>query len=227
MNRMQSLLTVSVAVQAFSLATPICATPVNYNVTGSMDTMNTIAATVDPVLSPSPWPTFSGIWTIDTSAPSITGTFGDFVPYSTAIDLGLFGSAVVNQPAQIYLFNLGTVTYTPDPTLLTGGTLTVGEPMTCPVVDNLILNAQTSSGSLQFDTVNGGASACTGNINICNAHAVHFAAKPDLERFYLTLTFSPNFATFTGTAVGADLGGAMAGSTKTGNTWYCYSFSGS
>jgi hypothetical protein len=46
-----------------------------------------------------------------------------------------------------------------------------------------------------------------------------------LERFYLTLTFSPDFNSFTGTAVGADVGGPITLG-NTGNTWYSYSFSG-
>ena len=132
---------------------------------------------------------------------------------------------MIDQSAQVYWFNLGTVAYTPAPTMLTGGTLTVGDPMTCPVVDSAIANAQTSSGTLLFDTVNGSTSACTGSSTLCSAHAAHFASKPNLEHFYLKLTFSPSFSSFTGTAVGADVGGSMFSGT-TGNTWYRDSFTG-
>jgi len=202
-----------------------------------MTSMRTVGATASPLLyvhpgiasyntTASSWPAFSGVWTIDRSTLSVTGTFADFEQFSTSINLGLFGSAVVNQPHLVYLFNLGTVVYTPDPTLATGGTLTVGDAMTCPGSDSVAQNSQTSSGALQFDSSNGASSTCAGSATICNAHNIHFLGRPDLERFYLTLTLSADFSHFSGTAVGADIGGAMPLGT-TGNTWYCYSFTGS
>lgn len=215
-------------------ASQLHATPATYSVTGSLDGVNTMKATVDPKLyvhtgsttystTGVSWPSFTGSWVIDTSVASITGTFADFVQYSTSVNAGILGgTAVVNQPDLVYLFQNGTVVYTPDLTLVTGGTLTVGQTMVYSNTDSTALNNQTSDGTLEF---NGTAGNCYGSSTICSGQSTWFLAYPDVERFYLTLTFSADMSSFTGTAVGADVGGSLPLGT-TGNTWYSWSFTG-
>lgn len=204
-----------------------------YDVTGSLAGINTIGATSAPTLYIHPgttaysttgttWPTFTGTWDLTTSGSSgsISGIFSDFVQYSTSIRVlnGLL-TAVVNQPHLVYSFNGGTVSYN-----AATRTFTLGQAMTFngPSTNN----NQTSNASLKFDTANGAvAGTCSNNVTICTGQQEQFLAKPDLERFYLSLTFSEDFSTFTGTAVGADVGGAITGG-NTGNTWYSWTFNG-
>jgi hypothetical protein len=204
-----------------------------YNVTGSLAGVNTVGATSDPTLwvhagttaystAASNWPAFAGTWNINTSGSSgtVTGQFGDFEQYSTSIK-ALFLTAVVNQPNLVYSFNGGTVNYNAGTR-----TLTLGQALPFPATDGGANNNAASDASLLLDTANGAlAGVCTGASLICDGQAAQFIAKPNLERFYMTLTFSSDFSGFVGTAVGADVGGNIPAG-KTGNTWYKYNFSG-
>jgi len=211
-----------------------------YNVTGSFDGINTIGATSDPKLyvhtgttaystTANTFPTFSGQWDVNTASPSVTGTFADFAQYSTSVYVSLlFASAVVNQPHLVYSFNNGTASYD-----AATRTFTLGQPLTFYASGDTPstapgMNAQSSDAALTFDTGKGAqAGVCTGNSTVCTGQTDIFLATPNLEMFYMTLTFSADFQTFTGTAVGADVGGALAsGVGVTGNTWYSYSFNG-
>jgi hypothetical protein len=213
-----------------------------YNVTGQLLGVNTMEATSDPTLyvhtgttaystAASTWPTFTGVWNLNTSGNTgtVSGIFADFVQYSTSINVGIFGTAVVNQPHLVYSFQNGTVAYD-----AASRTLTVGQAMTysdLPDKNNgpaiAVLNAQTSDGTLLFDRAHGALDGvCTvATGTVCSGQALQFIPKPDLERFYMTLTFSSDFSSFTGTAVGADVGGTLPAG-KTGNTWVNWSFSG-
>ena len=227
MKIMKSLIAVSIlaAVQANAAV---------YNVTGSQAGANTKGATVDPSLfvhagstsystSASNFPTFSGSWDINTagSSGSVTGIFGNFVQYSTSVSAGFGLTAVINQPHVVYSFSGGTVSYNAGTR-----TFTLGQPLVYSNSDAAINNDATSDAKLTLDVAHGAAAGvCSGASVICNNQATYFINKPDLERFYMTLTFSPDFSSFTGTAVGADVGGGSGG-TATGNTWYSYNFTG-
>jgi len=206
-----------------------------YRVTGSLDAVNTVGAAVNPTLyvhsgsssyssSSSIWPTFAGVWDIATSgnSGSISGIFADFVQYSTSFSLvsGML-TAVINQPNLVYSFNGGTVTYD-----AATRTFRLGQPLIYSNTDAAVPNNQTSDGALKFDTAAGAIPAvCSGQAIICSQQRAQFLDKPDLERFYLTLTFSPDFSTFSGTAIGGDVGGPVPGG-NTGNMWYAWSFNG-
>lgn len=229
MKIMKSLLAVSIlAAAAQSHATV-------YNVTGTLDGVNTVGATSDPKLyvhagstaystTGNQWPSFAGQWDISIAGASgsISGIFSDFVQYATSVNAGILGgTASINQPNLVYSFNGGTVTYNS-----VTRTFTLGQTMTWSATDNQINNNQSSDATLKFDVANGAVpGVCSGSSTICSGQTTHFLSKPDMERFYLTLTFSPDFQTFTGTAVGADVGGSLPIGV-TGNTWYTYSFSG-
>jgi len=200
-----------------------------YNVTGTLGGINTVGATSDPSLyvhtgstaystSTPTWPTFTGTWDIATSGNtgSIAGIFADLVQYSTSVK-ALIVTAVVNQPHLVYSFNGGSVSYNADTR-----TFTLGQAMTFSNSDSGFPSSQTSDATLKFDTANGAvAGACSGSSLVCDSQQSQFLQKPDLERFYMTLTFSPDFNTFSGTAVGADVGNGT-----TGNSWYTWSFNG-
>jgi hypothetical protein len=207
-----------------------------YNVTGSMTGISTVGASSTPSLyvhagstsystSPSIFPSFSSSTlciNTSTSPATITGIFSNFVQYSTSVRvLGGLVTAVVNQPHLVYSFNGGTTAWAPTSPGSVDGTLTLGQVLTMTGG-----NSQTSDASLLFDTANGAtAGSCTGSSLICNGQATWFLAFPNLELFYLTLTVAPTASTISGTAVGADTGGAVTGG-NTGNTWYSYSFTG-
>jgi hypothetical protein len=224
--KIKSLLAVSI------LAAAAQSHAATYDVTGSLAAINTIGATSTPTLWIHPgsttystaattWPTFTGTWSVDPAAGAISGIFSDFEQYSTSIRaLGTL-TAVVDQPHLVYSFNGGTVTYDEATRTLTlGQTLVQNGPSTS--------NTQTSDATLLFDTANGSIpGVCSNNATICAGQAQQFLAKPDMERFYLTLTFSSDFSSFTGSAVGADVGGAIVGYPgTTGNTWYKWDFAG-
>ena len=224
----QSLLAVSILAASQSYAAPV-----SYNVSGALAGVNTMGATVNPTLwvhagvtsystSAAVWPTFTSSWAIDYNpstpgAYTITGNFGTFAQYSTSIKASIFGTAVVNQPNAVYAFNTGTVNYNP-----TTRTLTLGQAMSYSDTDSNTLNVQTSDGTLSFT---GAAGGCTGASVICSGQSIWFLSYPDMERFYLVLTFDSTFTGFSGTAVGADVGGPLPLGT-TGNTWYKYEFTG-
>lgn len=226
----KALLAVSVLAAAVSQAQAA-----SYTVTGSLNGVNTVGASFDPTLrvhagttaystAASNWPTFSGAWDILTSGSggSISGIFGDFEQYSTSVSVTLAGTAVINQPNLVYSFNGGTVAYNAGTR-----TLTLGQTLVYSNTDSGITNGAASNATLKFDTANGAiAGSCLpASSVICTNQVTHFLGKPDLEKFYLSLTFSEDFSTFSGFAVGADVGGG-SGLTATGNTWYSYSFNG-
>jgi hypothetical protein len=212
-----------------------------YDVSGAMTGISTVGASFTPALyvhagstgyndDPTVFPTFaSTTFCIDTTTTpaTITGIFGDFVQYTTSIDVLSTILGAVDQPNLVYSFNGGTVTWTPVSVGSPDGTLTLGQAMTMTGG-----NSQTSDASLLFDTANGAtAGTCWDNTTppppgvICGGQATHFLAKPDLEKFYLTLTISSSGASISGTAIGADVGGSVPLG-QTGDTWYSWSFSG-
>lgn len=236
MKTMKSLLAVAaLAGQAYAA---------DYAVTGSMNGANNMGS---PVQGPwihagstgvkttsSVWPNFSGVWSINglptpsvPSTPSLSGVFGDFEQFFMTMGyiLAFIG---INQPHLVYSFNGGTISYTPGPLdasgNYTGGTLTLGQPMVYSGTDNALFNAQTSDATLLFDSANGaqlGACWPGPTYPLCANPSTQFLGQPDMERFYLTLTFTADFQAFVGTAVAADIGDS-----STGNYWYSYSFYG-
>lgn len=232
MKIIQSLLAVSVLAASQAYAAPTC-----YNVTGAMTGISTVGATTTPNLyvhagsstystSPSIFPSFaSATLCIDTTTTpaTITGIFGDFVQYSTSVQVG--STAVIDQPNVVYSFNGGTTAWTPSSPGAIDGTLTLGQVLTMTGG-----NSQTSDASLLFDTANG---ATAGTCNppgfnlICLGQTTWFLPYPNMELFYLTLTVAPTGSTISGSAVGADTGGAiLSGIAQTGNTWYSFTFTG-
>jgi len=219
------------SILAFSLlGTSLQTQAAIYHVVGKLDGINTVNATVNPQLylhsgstvydaTGTQWPTFAGTW--DVSSANLSGVFADFAQFSTSINAGaLGGTAVVYQPNLVYSFNGGTVAYD-----AATRTLTLGQPMIWSDIDAGFPSGQTSDASLKFGSSEGAVpGSCSGSQLICEGQQTHFLDKPNLERFYLTLTFNANFTGFTGTAVGVDIGGPTAAG-ATGNTWYHYSFS--
>jgi hypothetical protein len=206
-----------------------------YHVTGALQGVNTKGATVDPDLyihsgataystAASAWPAFTGEWQIEHTdhGAAISGVFGAFAQYSTAVNAGfLGGKAVTDQPHLVYSFAGGSVSYD-----AATRTLTLGQPLVFSERDSALDNAAASDATLHFDASAGAKPAvCSGSKTICSGQAEWFMNKPDLEKFYLQLTFSPDFRSFTGSAVGVDVGGSLALG-KTGDTWYSYRFSG-
>lgn len=80
-------------------------------------------------------------------------------------------------------------------------TLTLGQPMIWSDIDAGFPGGQTSDATLEFNAAEGGVpGVCMGSVLICSGQSTQFLSKPDMERFYLTLTFSEDFENFTGTA---------------------------
>lgn len=227
----KSLLAVSVLAGAVQTANATDVVGITIT-SGTLLGQKTVGATVNPTLvlhagstayninaSSQVLPTFLGSFTFNLLNNAVGGNFADFVQYSTSINAGLLGgTAVVNQPDNVFNFKNGTTgTYN-----VATRTLTIGQAL------NYAAASGTSDVSL---AAVGTPGVCTGGSNVCNGQTTWFLNSPskpnasDIERFYLTLTFAPDLHTFTGTAVGVDVGGALPLG-NTGNTWYNYSFSG-
>src|SRR5690606_17818581 len=138
--------------------------------------------------------------------------------------------AVVNQPDAVYDFNNGTVTWTPSAPGSADGVLTLGQVLVMPndATETAADNLQTSNASLTF---NGTAGTCTRNNalsqSIRDGQTQWFLGFANLEKFSMPVTISGGGTANSGTAVGSDTGGTLAGSSnRTGDTWYSYSFSG-
>ena len=231
MKLFKSLLAVSVVAMA-GHASATC-----YNTTGSLTAIRTVGATVTPSLyvhagatsystSAAVWPTFTGSVCIDTSSSpaTVSGTFADLVQYSTSINAGIGGTAVANQPHLIYTFfssGGGTTSWTPVSSGSSEGTFTLGQTLTMTGG-----NSQASNASLQNT---GTAGTCSGSSLICTGQSTWFLGHPNLEKFYMNVSITLDAATgkyrLSGTAVGADTGGAVPGG-NTGDTWYSWTLSG-
>jgi hypothetical protein len=200
-----------------------------YNVTGNLTATKVIGAQSTPTLTLTPGqPAFTSTWDINTATNTLIGGL-DFNSYSVGIRaLGGLISGTVNQSNAVYQIGggAGNASYN-----AATRTLTVGQVMTYSNASG------SSSTSLLWNTVANpdlGLSAavsgtCSGNNLICDNQRNIFLANPNLERFYLSLTFDGIangdgvniFSHFTGTAVSVDVGNGT-----TGNSWTSYTFRG-
>lgn len=218
------------------------ATQTVLSMNGTMNGMNVLGATADPTLTVNPTaPTFSQLGNF---VLTTTGTFGqsdfaytgiqgtwDFDPYTTAINAGIGGKATVTQSNSVYDIGgagNGTVTWNAATRTLTLGqqlNYTASTDSTLGTAAVATYNSQASDGVAKWNTTSGVAGACTPSGTVCNGQTSIFLANPNIERFYLTLTFAEDFVNFTGTAVGIDVGGSLPLG-KTGNQFTTYSFTG-
>lgn len=200
-----------------------------YSVTGNLTATKVVGATATPSLTLTPGqPAFSGLWDINTATGTVVGGL-DFVAYSVGIKvLGGAISGTVNQPNAVYTISggAGNAVYN-----AASQTLTVGQVLNYGAASGtstaqLLWNA-TANPALELSAGIGGT--CSGNSLICTNQRDIFLANPNLERFYLSLTFDGLtngdgvniFSHFTGTAVSVDVGNGT-----TGNSWTSYTFTG-
>jgi len=226
MKIIQSLCAVSILATGHAHALTEC-----YSISGSMTAITRIApATYPPTYyvhagstgystSPSVFPSFSSpSWCIDTSmsSPTLSGIFGDFVPYSISFNiLGGLGTAVVNQRHMVFAFSGGSTSWAfAGP----GITLTLGQPLSLAGTIS-----QTSDAILDFDADYASAGTCQSSFGLCSEQDEAFIAYPDLESFYLTLTISPDGNTLSGSAVALDHNEVT---NTLGHIGYSFSFTG-
>ncbi len=213
------------------------------NLQGQMDGMNVVGATADPTLTVNPAnPTFSqvgnfeltytgnNIGDADFAFTGIKGTW-EFVSYQTAIDAGIGGKATVVQSKSVYdIGTAGTVTWD-----AATKTLTLGQMLKYTDAKDSAMGGRTGTLTQSFVNQNsdavakwnasGVAGACTPPTGtVCQGQNQYFVQKPDMEKFYLTLTFSAP-GKVTGSAIGMDVGGKLPLG-ETGVQLSKYSFSG-
>ncbi len=213
------------------------------NLVGQMDGMNVVGATADPTLTVSPTnPTFSqlgnfeltytgnNIGDADFAFTGIKGTW-EFVSYQTAIDAGIGGKATTVATRSIYdIGTAGTVTWD-----AATKTLTLGQMLKYTDAKDSAMGGRTGTLTQSFVNQNSdavakwnssgvGASCTPPTGTVCQGQRDFFLAKPDLEKFYLTLTFSAP-GKVTGSAIGIDVGGKLPLG-ETGVQLSKYSFSG-
>lgn len=203
------------------------------NPTGTLVEMNVVGATADPTLTVTPTaPRFElhGL-ELDFSnnadgSRSFTGIRGlmDFESYATAINAGIGGKATVTNAHNVYEIGgagNGTVTWN-----AATRTLTLGQKINYTSQTDSAMGTtttqtyvnQSSDSQAIFSTANGAIGpTCTPSGTVCNGQTQWFgASRPNLEGFYLTLTFDANLVEFTGQAVSIDVGGTLPLG-KTGN----------
>lgn len=213
------------ALTVLAAAGQVGATTLSYRVTGNITGIKTVGASLTPELTMVPkTPSmggagYSSMWTIDTTANTISGKL-NYPSWLTDVYVSKAMTAKIKQPNAIYQFGAGTVVY--DASDAAHPTLTLGQPITFGASSTPVSNA-----SLVWDAA-ATAGSCEGNPNICDSQKVLFLGKPSQEFFYMKLTFSADLKSFTGVAVGADIGGAVVGMAglKTGNTYQSFTFSG-
>lgn len=223
------------ALIAVAVGLAVQANAAQYNVTGNLDATKVVGATATPSLTLNPAsPAFSGIWDIDTATGTLLGGF-DFDPYTVDIKVSVFITLTgqVTQSNAVYRFDggAGNASYN-----AATHTLTMGQELNYTSASGnspvkLLWNGSADPG---HGLTAGTAGVCTGSSTICNGQDQIFLANPDLERFYLSLTFDGLtqgdginiFSHFTGTAVSVDVGGSVSLG-NTGNSWTRYTFTGS
>ncbi len=193
---------------------------------GQMDGMNVVGATADPTLTVMPSnPTFvirnlsltytgSNIGDADFAFTGLSGVM-DFNSYSTAIDAGIGGKATVTQSRAVYEIGAtGTVSWD-----RVTKTLTLGQMLKYTDAKDSQMGGRTGTLTQSFVNQNsdavakwsseGVAGSCAPvDSTVCKGQSQFFVGKPDMEKFYLTLTFLAPGKVM-GSAIGIDVGGKL------------------